>query len=207
MKSPQSPLLATWLLAHVLPAGKYDALTGDLLEEFGRGHSTGWYWCQALIAILVSLYSELRLRWLTVVFAIAVCCAPPWQQLWHRAQFQSFVYWGIKFPWPTSFFVVAASLSAFHASLLLPGPAIYLGATGSLQRCHFLKGFSLALLSLVVGNIGVMVLSVFRLPPPAFYYVIWRLPLFFAVVLATWVARPLAPRHFPPTSESELSQT
>jgi hypothetical protein len=63
MRSPKPPALATWILEHVTPRGKNEALTGDLLEEFGQRRSVAWYWRQVLGAVVVSLSGEMRAHW------------------------------------------------------------------------------------------------------------------------------------------------
>lgn len=55
MKSSQPPALATWLIEHLIPGSRNEALAGDLLEQFGQGRSALWYWRQVLVAILVGL--------------------------------------------------------------------------------------------------------------------------------------------------------
>jgi len=108
--------------------------------------------------------------------------------------FQSLVVWGISLPWPASLFFSIAFLSAFEAMVLLVALSAYLGATRSFNLRGFLNGLLVALLVLGLGNIGVTFLWVMQLPPLFFYYVVWRLPLFFGLVLSMWVARPIAAR-------------
>jgi hypothetical protein len=54
MRSSKPPELASWLIEHLIPGIKKDALVGDLLEEFNQGRSAAWYWYQALVAVLVN---------------------------------------------------------------------------------------------------------------------------------------------------------
>src|SRR5579863_6192750 len=44
------PLIALWILEHLTPPERDEALAGDLLEEFQSGRSNGWFWRQALTA-------------------------------------------------------------------------------------------------------------------------------------------------------------
>jgi hypothetical protein len=74
MKSSKPPALAAWMLEHLMLGGANDALAGDLLEEFQRRRSVGWYWRQVLGAILASYSNELRADWVmvwTIVFTLA----------------------------------------------------------------------------------------------------------------------------------------
>jgi hypothetical protein len=194
MKSSQPPSLATWLLEHVVARGQNEALAGDLLEDYNGGRSAAWYWRQVFIAIMVGFSKELRSRWMTIVFAGVISGAVSWQQIWHSSPFQSLFVWGTTLPWPASLFFSITLLSAFEAVVLLVALSAYLVATRSFSLRGFLNGLLVALLVLSLGNIGVTFLGVMQLPPVFFYYVVWRLPLFFGLVLAMWVARPIAAR-------------
>lgn len=63
MKFSTPPALAAWLLDHMVIGGRNDALAGDLLEEFQRRCSPGWYWRQVLGAILASAAGQFRSHW------------------------------------------------------------------------------------------------------------------------------------------------
>jgi hypothetical protein len=190
MKSSQPPSLATWLLEHLLPSGGNEPLAGDLSEGYSQGRSAVWYWRQVLVAIMAGFSKELRARWVMLMFAAIVSSALPWKHIWHSSDFQFVIVWGTRLPWPASFFFSVAFLSVFEAVVLLVAVSVYLRAIRSFNLRSFSKGPSIALLILIFGNIGVMSLSVTQLSPLLFYYVVWRLPLFFGLVLAMWVARP-----------------
>jgi hypothetical protein len=54
MKLRRPPAIAAWLIERNSP------LAGDLLEEFQRGKSRGWFWRQALMAVLTGLGHNVR---------------------------------------------------------------------------------------------------------------------------------------------------
>jgi hypothetical protein len=56
------PRLATWLLIHLGPAYQRESLIGDLLEEYQRDRSRGWYWRQTGAALLIGASRLCRLR-------------------------------------------------------------------------------------------------------------------------------------------------
>jgi hypothetical protein len=58
------------MLEHLAPAARDEALGGDLLEEFRRGRSEGWYWWQVLSACGLGWLLSLRAR------IAAGICAP-----------------------------------------------------------------------------------------------------------------------------------
>jgi hypothetical protein len=60
------------LAASLLDLLGNEALAGDLLEEFRRNQSAGWYWHQALLAVLIKLSKDLRAHWILAVRAILI---------------------------------------------------------------------------------------------------------------------------------------
>ncbi|MGH8256661.1 MAG: signal peptidase I [Steroidobacteraceae bacterium] len=60
MRRPDPPAFASWLVEHVACRYRRESLAGDLIEEFGSGRSTGWYWLQVLQALAVAAGWALR---------------------------------------------------------------------------------------------------------------------------------------------------
>jgi len=60
MSAVNPPRLALWLLMHLGPAYRREALAGDLVEDFRQGHSHAWFWRQVLNAICSGVSSSLR---------------------------------------------------------------------------------------------------------------------------------------------------
>ncbi|HEV2322392.1 MAG TPA: hypothetical protein VGS10_00445 [Terracidiphilus sp.] len=82
MKEAKPPSLATWMLEHLTPADRDEALAGDLLEDFQSGRSTGWYWRQAIAACTVGWIRHLGDRKMLVAFAgLWSMLAPAWLAL------------------------------------------------------------------------------------------------------------------------------
>lgn len=192
-------MLAAWLFEHLTRREHQEALAGDLLEEYSRRRSDAWYWRQVLAAIVADFSTELRVRWVSVVFALVVCGSVPWDQLFHNARFRSFLSSGIQLSWPASFLAGVAIMSAFQGAILLVALGIYVVGIKSFHLRGFLVALCPALLVLVLGNTAVTMSQVLPwpvLPWPRlfFYYVLWRLPLFFGLVLSMWVARANAAR-------------
>jgi hypothetical protein len=185
---------ATWLFEHLTRRENHEALAGDLLEEYSRRRSDTWYWRQVLAAIAADFSTGFRSRWVSVVFALVVCGTIPWRQLFLSARFQSFLFSGIQLSWPASFLVDTAIRSAFQGAILLVALSIYVLSTSSFLPRTFLIALGSALLVLALGNTVVTISQVLPWPRPFFYYVIWRLPLFFSLVLSTWVVSANAGR-------------
>jgi hypothetical protein len=82
MKHIRPPSLATWMLEHLTPADRDEALAGDLLEDFRCGRSKTWYWQQTLTACTVGWLRHLSERRMLVVFAaLWSMLAPAWLAL------------------------------------------------------------------------------------------------------------------------------
>ncbi len=60
MRSKQPPRIATWMLKHFGSGPNNDALLGDLAEQYPQKDSAMWYWRQAMKAIPVSFFKEIR---------------------------------------------------------------------------------------------------------------------------------------------------
>jgi hypothetical protein len=194
MKSPRRPpLLATWLLDHLVPGVKNEALVGDLLEDFHRRQSVTWYWRQVFMAVLSGSLKELGTRAGGILFAIVYSSIFPGQQLWQSLDFNLFAHWGLELAWPLSQIYALVVLSIFDGAALLVALGIYgvhLAVKGMFDLRSFLKGALLAVLVLSLGIVGETFLSVLHLPHFFLVYVLWRLPLFFGLVLGMWVALP-----------------
>ncbi len=63
MSPSQPPALANWMLRHLVLGDRTEAIEGDLLEEFQRRRSAGWYWRQVAGAIVASVAGEFRQHW------------------------------------------------------------------------------------------------------------------------------------------------
>lgn len=103
MRHENPPAVAKWILEHLVPGKKNDALAGDLLEEFRCGRSSLWYWRQALAALMVGFMGSMRANWLAFVFAFL--WALPASALWIemiRWQSGTFLNRRWDLPWPYS---------------------------------------------------------------------------------------------------------
>ena len=76
MKRP--PVVATWLLLRLATHRSNEALVGDLTEEFQHHPSRLWYWQQALAAVLVSWWEDVRAHKLLTLRALALGTLLPW---------------------------------------------------------------------------------------------------------------------------------
>jgi hypothetical protein len=61
--------MATWMLEHLTPGPRNEALAGDLLEDFRNRRSIGWYWRQVLAAIVIGCSLEILNQRTVMLFA------------------------------------------------------------------------------------------------------------------------------------------
>ncbi len=176
-------MLAVWLFQHLTRREHREALAGDLLEEYSR-RSDSWYWRQVLAAIAVDFRTSLRSRWVSVALALLLCGAFPWKQLFLSERFQSFLFAGIQLRWPGSLLVGIAIITAFQGVILLAALSAYVVGTNNFHRRNFLSALYPALFVLILGNAAVAISQPLPWSRLFFYYVIWRLPLFFSVVIS-----------------------
>lgn len=112
MRRIEPPPLATWLLEHLTPGERDEALAGDLLEDFHSGRSDAWYWRQVVGAVVMALYRSLQERapllLFTVVWSMLVpawtvfldrisnntrILGPLWQMEWPFSALSRFALW------------------------------------------------------------------------------------------------------------------
>jgi hypothetical protein len=87
MRPSHPPIMATWLLEHLLSDSVNESLIGDLIEEYGRGRSRFWYWKQTVAAVVVSSRDEVHAHALVAIKALITGWA---------AQFLfEFIAWGL----------------------------------------------------------------------------------------------------------------
>lgn len=133
------PLIATWMLEHLTPGSRNDALAGDLLEEFrsGRLDRTGaWYWRQVAAAIAVGCIRELLNHRTVLLFAVAwSMLAPSWLLIVTAAEryfnLNSRILM-LEFPWST--FCDLGLLMAANLFFIWTGIIVYLIPHLRLQR-------------------------------------------------------------------------
>jgi hypothetical protein len=96
----EPPRIPTWMLKHFGSCPENDALLGDLAEQYLRKDSALWYWRQAMKAIPVSLFKEIRahkriaaralltgwVTWILCSFSILPLASPfffgEWNVMW-----------------------------------------------------------------------------------------------------------------------------
>ncbi len=74
MNSRVAPRAATWLLERLGSGCRFEALIGDLLEQFEEGRSRLWYWRQTIGALTTQVLEALRTHALSFVGAVLAGC-------------------------------------------------------------------------------------------------------------------------------------
>jgi hypothetical protein len=127
----EPPPLATWMLEHLTPAGRDDALAGDLLEVFRSGRSSGWYWRQVIAACAVAWFRSLRTRLPLLVFAIVwSALAPAWVAVVAGVCNRPLIASTLHSQWP----LAAAAWIVPNSVFLWTGMLIYIAAHADFRR-------------------------------------------------------------------------
>jgi len=196
MKASRPPALATWLLEHLLPQGKNEALAGDLLEKFGQQGSATWYWRQVLAAVMVGLLQQVRVRWIAICWAVVYSSAVPWRHIWITPQFQFLFTFPIGLLWPYSLISQVVLFTLLETVLLVIALGLYLATVRHFNARRFLLALLVALPVLALGVFGSMLLS-FALPQAVYVnlgFIIVRLPLFLGLLVSIWIVAPSVAR-------------
>ena len=150
MNRPEPPIIANWLLKHLTHGS--DALLGDLTEEYTNGRSTGWYWRQVLLAILMSAAAAFRGASLSLGFALlwSVGVTLFWGRYFFPHQTELILKWSpawyVRFPWPWSTTMEISLLSALATVPLVAGLSVYITISRRFSISRFSVGVALAFL-------------------------------------------------------------
>jgi hypothetical protein len=104
MRQSNPPRLATWMLEHLTPTGRNDALAGDLLEEFRSGRSAIWYWRQVLACISIANTRVVTAYLGALLFAcVWALLAPDWVPLTRpgKSPYLDHAILSLAWPWST----------------------------------------------------------------------------------------------------------
>ncbi|MGA7340924.1 MAG: hypothetical protein WBE72_15765 [Terracidiphilus sp.] len=229
MNKAEPPSLATWILEHLTPGDRDEALAGDLLEGFRAGRSSGWYWRQAIAACAARWLESLRGRKLLVMFAVIWSMpAPVWITLQHRMESGSSVQgamWRMDGAFNNGFssFVVWLVL---NLSFIWVGMLLYLAShtslTRSFSREKILGAFLAAVPVFLIAYIGTfIVVNLLAWPGPVvdrrtmhplgefadlrMWADVLRVPFFLTMLWALWGTT--ARRAEPPDSRALRAQS
>jgi hypothetical protein len=188
MKPSKPPAVASWMLRHLVLVDRTEALEGDLLEEFHRRRSAGWYWRQVWGAIVASIAGELRQHWkLLSLEAVFV-----WVWTYYSLLFLRFAqerFWILAFEPHGRFLYWVLVRCSGILSLALPF-TIYLAVK---RFTHFLPALCGLCAGIAVSL--VMLTSGFGLPSGAHWSTHWLLVLPAAISIETSGVLPYAITH------------
>lgn len=60
MNMREPPAIAAWFLKRFAITRRSESLLGDLFEEYQTGRSSGWYWRETFVALLIAAHRESR---------------------------------------------------------------------------------------------------------------------------------------------------
>ena len=103
MSETRAPKLAAWMLEHLVPGDRNEALEGDLLEELCAGRSLGWYRRQVFGSVAAAWRWEISDHRSALVFAaLWSMLAPVWMVVVHTRGFVEMAAGARRLAWPWS---------------------------------------------------------------------------------------------------------
>jgi hypothetical protein len=218
MTHADPPAAATWLLNHLTPADRNEALAGDLREEFRAGRSAGWYWRQIVAAIAIAFSRQVILNRMVLLFAVVWSVLVPSWLLAIAALEQRFNLNQrfFQMEWPWSIVCDWGLLLAANLVFIWTGVALYLIPPlwtarnlrlrllfrGVLSSLPGIFGVWAALVILPKGFILSHAQSLATSAPASnlqFVAVVVRLPFFLTLLCALWgTAARFSNRHDQP---------
>lgn len=206
-KKSDPPGLAIWLLQRLYRVNNNEALTGDLIEEYRKRRSRGWFWKQVLIAIATGVLAGMSRHWPHVCYAMTGAALAVFAgKILFDAR--AFVPWWIL-PWPWSMLVFDLSPSALLSLAALPVLAAGLQVNGVFRRASLLRTWIIGLPLLALSH---YLLEAFRLPlvlprtnlavivPAVCSFVVQ----FFVLLVSSWLGCR-SPRHAAPVKMRTVS--
>lgn len=82
MKRPRAVAVGTWVIEHLLRGSHFEALCGDLLEEFHAGRSALWCWRQIVNAAAARIFAAMGRRVPACLFSLVwTLFYPEWRSI------------------------------------------------------------------------------------------------------------------------------
>jgi len=219
MQQRKLPPLTTWMLEHLTPGERDEALAGDLIEQFRAGRSAGWFRCQAVAAIALEWGRSLWRRLGAIFFAAIWSLLSPAWELEYLRHFRNGrlddVMW--RFPFPLSTICAVALGVARDMIFIWLGVLVYVMlcriSLGKLHLRRFGRAFLWSFLAYAVA--GTLLIAIALVSGPYSYGrgVDWRtltmigvlknitlgtatgyIPFFFGTAGALWVLSSITRR-------------
>jgi len=195
MRSSKPPSLATWLIEHLNPGGRNEALTGDLLEQLSQGRSVAWYWRQVFVAIFIGFVKEWRI--LVLAAAVTGGWAFPlyYGRLWYAPLTEPIFHIGTRTLSLASLIYSTAAYTSLAIGPICFGYAVYFSMTltdSTTKRSprKFLLGLLKGYLAVALTTFLLLVFLPARRHPEFVGNVIGLLPVFFGMLVALRTLRP-----------------
>ena len=144
MKPNLAVALATWMLEHLTFGRDHESLSGDLLEELGAGRSTGWYFRQVTISIVIGARESIREYIAPLIFSAGWSILYPLWRFLGRNRFIHPDQW-VTLGWPYSTMLYLAEGVLPALTFVWLGLLVYLLVLLRLRRVDELSSFRILL--------------------------------------------------------------
>jgi hypothetical protein len=149
-----------WMLEHLTPEKRDEALAGDLLEQFRAGRSAGWYRRQVIGAIAMEWARGLWRRQAAILYAaIWSLLSPAWELFFaNYTRHRPLIPWIWRLPFPLSTLSDLALRVALDLSFIWIGVTVYVVlcriAFGKLQLRRGWVALLASLLAFAIASLG-----------------------------------------------------
>jgi hypothetical protein len=142
-------------------------------------------------AILVSFLCELCAQGLAVGYAVVWTCAVSlsWKHIKTSPQLQLLLGWGVAHNWPESLIYATTIYIVALAGIVWVGLGLYLAVVRSFDLRRLVRGLLVSLFIVFIAHVSGIFLSGAHPSRLVDHLVAW-LPLFLALLLSMWTARP-----------------
>jgi hypothetical protein len=196
MRSSKPPALATWMLEHLKPGRRNEALPGDLLEQFNQGRSVTWYWHQVLIAIWAGFVKEWRIFVWASVLTAGWAFPLYYGHLWSNPFTEAVFGMETRRSWPMTLIVATASLVLLAQFPVFLAASLYWVRMDLTMKHRPRKRYLWLLKGYITVTLSTFLLLAFlptRRQPILSGNLAGLVPVFFGMLVSMWAVRPENP--------------
>jgi len=155
------PFLPTWLLKQLGCSANNDAVLGDLAERYREGKPAAWYWRQALTAVVLSAFEDLRTRKLLTLRAMfGAACVTACTEVFVSRNLESLLYWVPSDWWNSEAFPAGLEILVFDVDSRpqrypwrLDAVRLYRQSRAILLLCIFVIQISFVMTTIAGGGV------------------------------------------------------
>ena len=191
MRPKRAPIIASWMLEHLVPRDRNEALEGDLLEELCSGRSSAWYRRQVSRSVAAEWLREISDHRTAVFFAtVWSMLAPGWISLDRTKAFVNVTATVGRLDWPWSALCQVALFLSLLMAFLWTGLLLFScysrSSTKLFNTRSFGQGFAWGSLILIPVWLATFLLNALMQTDTLVATFCESFPFFVATLCAVW---------------------